>query len=183
MQHTTRTIIVSSVTSIWVSIHSIRWVLIHFITQLSWILWDCDHSVRVNFGNNDQLSVHYPLPFGFKQHNLYYNVCILVCLYFGTLIFCLQLYESTLHAFTFSHLLLGEEIQLYFIIPKSKEHYFSFSQSGGQLESMRLPLASDWVQTNSQLVEANFAMSAWWTWYFHSFVINTSKCLLKCLVK
>ncbi|XP_076011605.1 protein GREB1 [Genypterus blacodes] len=55
-----------------------------------------------------------------------------------------QMYESTLHAFTFSHLLLGEEIQLYFIIPKSKEHYFSFSQPGGQLESMRLPLSSDW---------------------------------------
>ncbi|XP_052009134.1 protein GREB1-like [Xyrauchen texanus] len=55
-----------------------------------------------------------------------------------------QLYESTLHAFTFSHLLLGEEIQLYFIIPKSKEHHFFFSQSGGQLESMRLPLTSDW---------------------------------------
>ncbi|XP_062864139.1 protein GREB1 [Trichomycterus rosablanca] len=55
-----------------------------------------------------------------------------------------QLGESTLHAFTFSHLLLGEEIQLYFIIPKSKEHHFSFSQPGGQLESMRLPLASDW---------------------------------------
>uniref|UniRef100_A0A8C2ENC0 Growth regulating estrogen receptor binding 1 n=1 Tax=Cyprinus carpio TaxID=7962 RepID=A0A8C2ENC0_CYPCA len=52
--------------------------------------------------------------------------------------------NSTLHAFTFSHLLLGEEIQLYFIIPKSKEHHFSFSQSGGQLESMRLPLTSDW---------------------------------------
>uniref|UniRef100_A0AAY4ACH7 Protein GREB1 n=1 Tax=Denticeps clupeoides TaxID=299321 RepID=A0AAY4ACH7_9TELE len=56
-----------------------------------------------------------------------------------------QLYESTLHTFTFSHLLLGEEIQLYFIIPKSKEHYFAFSQPGGQLESMRLPLTSDWV--------------------------------------
>ncbi|XP_060736317.1 protein GREB1 isoform X1 [Tachysurus vachellii] len=55
-----------------------------------------------------------------------------------------QLCESTLHAFTFSHLLLGEEIQLYFIIPKSKEHHFSFSQPGGQLESMRLPLTSDW---------------------------------------
>uniref|UniRef100_A0A3P9P827 Growth regulating estrogen receptor binding 1 n=1 Tax=Poecilia reticulata TaxID=8081 RepID=A0A3P9P827_POERE len=55
-----------------------------------------------------------------------------------------QMYESTLHAFTFTHLLLGEDIQLYFIIPKSKEHYFSFSQPGGQLESMRLPLTSDW---------------------------------------
>ncbi|XP_041928753.1 protein GREB1 isoform X1 [Alosa sapidissima] len=55
-----------------------------------------------------------------------------------------QLYESTLHTFTFSHLLLGEEIQLYFIIPKSKEHHFAFSQPGGQLESLRLPLASDW---------------------------------------
>ncbi|XP_066554338.1 protein GREB1 isoform X2 [Amia ocellicauda] len=53
-----------------------------------------------------------------------------------------QLYESTLHAFTFSYLMLGEEIQLYFIIPKSKEHYFAFSQPGGQLESMRLPLTS-----------------------------------------
>ncbi|KAL6113284.1 greb1 [Pungitius sinensis] len=55
-----------------------------------------------------------------------------------------QMYESSLRAFTFTHLLLGEEIQLYFIIPKSKEHYFSFSQPGGQLESMRLPLTSDW---------------------------------------
>uniref|UniRef100_A0A4W5PMC7 Growth regulating estrogen receptor binding 1 n=1 Tax=Hucho hucho TaxID=62062 RepID=A0A4W5PMC7_9TELE len=55
-----------------------------------------------------------------------------------------QMNESTLHAFTFSHLLLGEEIQLYFIIPKSKQHHFSFSQPGGQLESMRLPLTSDW---------------------------------------
>ena len=61
------------------------------------------------------------------------------------LLLYIQMYESTLHAFTFTHLLLGEEIQLYFIIPKSKEHYFSFSQSGGQLESMRLPLTSDWV--------------------------------------
>uniref|UniRef100_A0A8C6NI26 Growth regulating estrogen receptor binding 1 n=1 Tax=Nothobranchius furzeri TaxID=105023 RepID=A0A8C6NI26_NOTFU len=55
-----------------------------------------------------------------------------------------QMYESTLHTFTFTHLLLGEDIQLYFIIPKTKEHYFSFSQPGGQLESMRLPLTSDW---------------------------------------
>lgn len=55
------------------------------------------------------------------------------------------MYESTLHAFTFTHLLLGEEIQLYFIIPKSKEHYFSFNQPGGQLEGMRLPLAADRV--------------------------------------
>ncbi|XP_036406212.1 protein GREB1-like [Megalops cyprinoides] len=54
-----------------------------------------------------------------------------------------QLYESTLHAFTFTHLLLGREIQLYFIIPKSKEQYFSFSHPGGQLESMRLPLCSE----------------------------------------
>ncbi|XP_052341949.1 protein GREB1-like isoform X2 [Oncorhynchus keta] len=55
-----------------------------------------------------------------------------------------QMYELTLHAFTFSHLLLGEDIQLYFIIPKSKHHHFSFSQPGGQLESMRLPLTSNW---------------------------------------
>ncbi|XP_045579351.1 protein GREB1 isoform X1 [Salmo salar] len=55
-----------------------------------------------------------------------------------------QMYESLLHGFTFSHRLLGEEIQLYFIIPKSKQHHFSFSQPGGQLESMRLPLTSDW---------------------------------------
>lgn len=64
------------------------------------------------------------------------------------------MYESTLHAFTFTHLLLGEDIQLYFIIPKSKEHYFSFSQPGGQLESLRLPLASDWVSSSSPKLEA-----------------------------
>uniref|UniRef100_A0A4W3I601 Growth regulating estrogen receptor binding 1 n=1 Tax=Callorhinchus milii TaxID=7868 RepID=A0A4W3I601_CALMI len=54
-----------------------------------------------------------------------------------------QPYESTLHAFTFSCSMLGEEVQLHFIIPKSKEHHFVFSQPGGQLESMRLPLVTD----------------------------------------
>lgn len=56
-----------------------------------------------------------------------------------------QLYESTLHAFAFSYSMLGEEIQLHFIIPKSKEHHFVFSQPGRQLESMRLPLVTDKV--------------------------------------
>lgn len=56
-----------------------------------------------------------------------------------------QLCESTLHAFAFSYSMLGEEIQLHFIIPKSKEHHFVFSQPGGQLESMRLPLVTDTV--------------------------------------
>ena len=42
--------------------------------------------------------------------------------------------------------MLGEEIQLHFIIPKSKEHHFVFSQPGGQLESMRLPLVTDKVR-------------------------------------
>ncbi|XP_036080524.1 protein GREB1 isoform X5 [Rousettus aegyptiacus] len=54
-----------------------------------------------------------------------------------------QLYESTLHAFAFSYSMLGEEIQLHFVIPKSKEHHFVFSHPGGQLESMRLPLVTD----------------------------------------
>ncbi|XP_012504350.1 PREDICTED: protein GREB1 [Propithecus coquereli] len=54
-----------------------------------------------------------------------------------------QLYESSLHAFAFSYSMLGEEVQLHFIIPKSKEHHFVFSQPGGQLESMRLPLVTD----------------------------------------
>ncbi|KAM8810178.1 protein GREB1 [Eudromia elegans] len=54
-----------------------------------------------------------------------------------------QLYESSLHAFAFSYSMLGEEIQLHFIIPKSKEHHFVFSQPGRQLESMRLPLVTD----------------------------------------
>ncbi|XP_023417681.2 protein GREB1 isoform X2 [Cavia porcellus] len=57
-----------------------------------------------------------------------------------------QLCESTLHAFAFSYSMLGEEIQLHFIIPKSKEHHFVFSQPGGQLESMRLPLVTDTSQ-------------------------------------
>ncbi|XP_053565649.1 protein GREB1 [Bombina bombina] len=54
-----------------------------------------------------------------------------------------QMYESTLHAFAFSYSMHGEEIQLHFIIPKSKEHNFIFSQAGGQLESMRLPIVRD----------------------------------------
>lgn len=53
--------------------------------------------------------------------------------------------DSTLHAFTFSSSVLGEEVQLYFIIPKSKESHFVFSKQGKHLESMRLPLVSDKV--------------------------------------
>lgn len=41
--------------------------------------------------------------------------------------------------------MLGEEVQLYFIIPKSKESHFIFSKQGKHLESMRLPLVSDKV--------------------------------------
>ncbi|KAG8571101.1 hypothetical protein GDO81_011524 [Engystomops pustulosus] len=51
--------------------------------------------------------------------------------------------ESTIHAFTFSSSMLGEEVQLHFIIPKSKEHHFVFSKQGKHLESMKLPLVSD----------------------------------------
>uniref|UniRef100_H0W6M8 GREB1 like retinoic acid receptor coactivator n=1 Tax=Cavia porcellus TaxID=10141 RepID=H0W6M8_CAVPO len=54
-----------------------------------------------------------------------------------------QMSDSTLHAFTFSSSMLGEEVQLYFIIPKSKEGHFVFSKQGRHLESMRLPLVSD----------------------------------------
>ncbi|XP_056377659.1 GREB1-like protein isoform X2 [Hyla sarda] len=56
--------------------------------------------------------------------------------------------ESTIHAFTFSSSMLGEEVQLHFIIPKSKEHHFVFSKQGKHLESMRLPLVSDAQNTN-----------------------------------
>uniref|UniRef100_A0A8C2RC74 GREB1 like retinoic acid receptor coactivator n=1 Tax=Capra hircus TaxID=9925 RepID=A0A8C2RC74_CAPHI len=54
-----------------------------------------------------------------------------------------QMSDATLHAFTFSSSMLGEEVQLYFIIPKSKESHFVFSKQGKHLESMRLPLVSD----------------------------------------
>uniref|UniRef100_A0A8C4VT63 GREB1 like retinoic acid receptor coactivator n=1 Tax=Gopherus evgoodei TaxID=1825980 RepID=A0A8C4VT63_9SAUR len=54
-----------------------------------------------------------------------------------------QMTDSTLHAFTFSSSMLGEEVQLHFIIPKSKESHFVFSKQGKHLESMRLPLVSD----------------------------------------
>ncbi|XP_017327908.1 GREB1-like protein isoform X1 [Ictalurus punctatus] len=51
--------------------------------------------------------------------------------------------DCTFHAFSFCSSMLGEEVQLHFIIPKNKEHHFIFSQQGRQLESMRLPLLSD----------------------------------------
>lgn len=61
--------------------------------------------------------------------------------------FCfIQVSDSTLHAFTFSSSMLGEEVQLHFIIPKSKENHFVFSKQGKHLESMRLPLVSDKVR-------------------------------------
>ncbi|XP_076828572.1 GREB1-like protein isoform X2 [Brachyhypopomus gauderio] len=51
--------------------------------------------------------------------------------------------ECTFHTFTFCSSMLGGEVQLHFIIPKTKECNFIFSQQGHQLESMRLPLLSD----------------------------------------
>ncbi|KAM3866398.1 GREB1-like protein [Diretmus argenteus] len=53
-----------------------------------------------------------------------------------------QLSDGTFHAFTFCSSMLGEEVQLHFIIPKAKEQHFVFSQQGSHLESMRLPLVS-----------------------------------------
>uniref|UniRef100_H3CSS3 GREB1 like retinoic acid receptor coactivator n=1 Tax=Tetraodon nigroviridis TaxID=99883 RepID=H3CSS3_TETNG len=50
--------------------------------------------------------------------------------------------ECTFHTFTFCSSMLGEEVQLQFIIPKTKEQHFVFSQQGSHLESMRLPLVS-----------------------------------------
>ncbi|XP_057360065.1 GREB1-like protein isoform X6 [Manis pentadactyla] len=60
-----------------------------------------------------------------------------------------QMSDSSLHAFTFSSSMLGEEVQLYFIIPKSKESHFVFSKQGKHLESMRLPLVSDKQNLNA----------------------------------
>ncbi|XP_023558184.1 protein GREB1 [Octodon degus] len=80
----------------------------------------------------------------YAAHSAYHH-CEQCQHYLGSRLHC-QLYESTLHAFAFSYSMLGEEIQLHFIIPKSKEHHFVFSQPGGQLESMRLPLVTDTSQ-------------------------------------
>lgn len=38
--------------------------------------------------------------------------------------------------------MLGEEVQLQFVIPKAKEQHFVFTQEGSHLESMRLPLVT-----------------------------------------
>ncbi|XP_076000900.1 GREB1-like protein [Genypterus blacodes] len=54
-----------------------------------------------------------------------------------------QLSECTFHAFTFCSSMLGEEVQLQFVIPKAKEQHFVFSQQGSHLESMRLPRVSN----------------------------------------
>uniref|UniRef100_A0A8C5HLU0 GREB1-like protein n=1 Tax=Gouania willdenowi TaxID=441366 RepID=A0A8C5HLU0_GOUWI len=50
--------------------------------------------------------------------------------------------ECSFHSFTFCSSMLGEEVQLQFVIPKNKEHHFVFSQQGKHLESLRLPLIS-----------------------------------------
>uniref|UniRef100_A0A8D0YIM0 Growth regulating estrogen receptor binding 1 n=1 Tax=Sus scrofa TaxID=9823 RepID=A0A8D0YIM0_PIG len=81
------------------------------------------------------------LPFDYTIHDPKYQDASLICSHHQRI--KSELYESTLHAFAFSYSMLGEEIQLHFIIPKSKEHHFVFSQPGGQLESMRLPLVTD----------------------------------------
>ncbi|KAJ8408182.1 hypothetical protein AAFF_G00264100 [Aldrovandia affinis] len=54
-----------------------------------------------------------------------------------------QVSDCTFHSYTFSSAQLGEEVQLHFLIPKSKESHFIFSAQGRQLESIRLPLVSD----------------------------------------
>ncbi|XP_048868209.1 GREB1-like protein [Brienomyrus brachyistius] len=51
--------------------------------------------------------------------------------------------DCTFHTFTFCSSTLGEEVNLHFVIPKTKEQYFVFSPHGGHLESLRLPLVSD----------------------------------------
>uniref|UniRef100_A0A3B3RUG4 GREB1 like retinoic acid receptor coactivator n=1 Tax=Paramormyrops kingsleyae TaxID=1676925 RepID=A0A3B3RUG4_9TELE len=51
--------------------------------------------------------------------------------------------DCTFHTFTFCSSTLGEEVNLHFVIPKTKEQYFVFSPHGGDLESLRLPLVSD----------------------------------------
>lgn len=58
---------------------------------------------------------------------------------------CFQVLDCTFHAFTFCSSTLGEEVNLHFVIPKTKEQYFVFSPHGGHLESLRLPLVSDKV--------------------------------------
>lgn len=69
--------------------------------------------------------------------------------------------ECTFHAFTFSSSMLGEEVQLQFVIPKAKEQHFVFSQQGSHLESMRLPFVSTKVgfpssaQVNTQVLSVN----------------------------
>lgn len=64
----------------------------------------------------------------------------------------LQLMECTVHTFAFSSSMLGEEVQVQFIIPKAKEPHFVFSQQGSQMESMRLQLVS---------TKVGF-LSTWW---------------------
>lgn len=72
--------------------------------------------------------------------------CYLLANLFSNFFCRIQISDSTLHAFTFSSSMLGEEVQLHFIIPKSKENHFVFSKQGKHLESMRLPLVSDKVR-------------------------------------
>uniref|UniRef100_A0A8C5HNW9 GREB1-like protein n=1 Tax=Gouania willdenowi TaxID=441366 RepID=A0A8C5HNW9_GOUWI len=65
-----------------------------------------------------------------------WRCCVIIML------FLLQLSECSFHSFTFCSSMLGEEVQLQFVIPKNKEHHFVFSQQGKHLESLRLPLIS-----------------------------------------
>uniref|UniRef100_A0A3P8Z7P0 GREB1 like retinoic acid receptor coactivator n=1 Tax=Esox lucius TaxID=8010 RepID=A0A3P8Z7P0_ESOLU len=74
----------------------------------------------------------------FAAHNAFHH-CE-QCHHYGEANPATQLSECTFHAFTFCSSMLGEEVQLHFIIPKAKEHHFVFSQQGSHLESMRLPL-------------------------------------------
>ncbi|KAF7664564.1 hypothetical protein LDENG_00172890 [Lucifuga dentata] len=76
----------------------------------------------------------------FATHNAFHHCeqCHLYCEASPTT----QLSECTFHAFTFCSSMLGEEVQLQFVIPKAKEQHFVFSQQGSHLESMRLPLVS-----------------------------------------
>uniref|UniRef100_A0A3P8Z7U5 GREB1 like retinoic acid receptor coactivator n=1 Tax=Esox lucius TaxID=8010 RepID=A0A3P8Z7U5_ESOLU len=77
----------------------------------------------------------------FAAHNAFHH-CE-QCHHYGEANPATQLSECTFHAFTFCSSMLGEEVQLHFIIPKAKEHHFVFSQQGSHLESMRLPLVFD----------------------------------------
>ncbi|KAI4894121.1 hypothetical protein NFI96_007870, partial [Prochilodus magdalenae] len=105
------------------------------------------------------------MPFDFTIHDpKYEDISAIYSPDFTPNVETVRVRGPPLHAFTFliTCCLERRSSSMGFIIPKiQKSIHFSFSQPGGQLESMRLPLTSDWSAPGPHAIRASAGLRKW----------------------